>query len=324
MEIQSKAFLSEFKFLGVIGEGSFGRVYLVQNKANLNLYALKTIKKLENPTQHQVNLIAVERDILMRNENPFITKLYAFFQSKNYVYFLLEHCSHENLSHLILREKKLSEATAKFYAGCLVLGIEYLHSKGIIYRDLKPENILIDKRGYAKIADFGLSEKGFSLDTKSFKFCGTINYMPPEMVAGIGHGLTADWWSLGVVIYEMLVGVPPFIRQRKKRLFKAIIRRPARLPDESTVELIDLLDKLLRKNPKNRIGCEYDSMKIKIHPWFREIDWEKLQRSELEPPIMPIPPEIIEEVTGLDEEFLNDEVYLGEDSYSSLTPYFIM
>lgn len=201
------------------------------------------------------------------------------------LYMILEYCPNGNLGDLLDRVNNLSEEHAKMYAAEIVLAIEELHKNDIIYRDLKPDNIVIDKDGHVKLTDFGLSKEGVKDDKSAMSFCGSTAYLAPEMIKRKGHGKSVDWYLLGVLIYEMLSGVPPFYTQDGKKMMRDIIRQPLKLPRFVSQKGRHLLLMLMNKDPSKRLGAgKLGAQSIKEHPWFDEYDWNEVYARKLSVP----------------------------------------
>ena len=215
---------------------------------------MKIMKKHSMVKKNQVDHIKTERRILELIDHPFINKLQYAFQTESKLYLVTDYCPGGELFFHIQRVERFNEGAAEFYAGQIILAVEHLHKNNIIYRDLKPENVLIDRKGNIKITDFGLSKENI-IDNKSAKsFCGTPEYLAPEIILNKGHGKPVDWWSLGNLIYEMLTGIPPFYCKDNNLLFDAIINNEPEYPEYLSNEVIDLIQKLLIKNPDKRLG----------------------------------------------------------------------
>lgn len=231
------------QFLGItqIGKGSFGEVYLVIKQDTQQLFALKVLKKDKILSHNLIRYALTERNVLSYIRHPFIVSLQYAFQSTDKLFLVLEFCPGGDLSSQLLIEKKFSEQRAKIYISEILLALEELHKRDIIYRDLKPDNIVIDKDGHALLTDFGLSKEGVSDTLAAKSFCGSVAYLAPEMIKRNGHGKSIDWYLLGVVLYEMLVGVPPYFSSNKEELMNNIQRGKLKMPTYLSVEARELI-----------------------------------------------------------------------------------
>jgi serine/threonine protein kinase len=283
--------LSDFALLKVIGKGSFGKVMLARKRDSGRVYALKVLSKQAIADRKQVGHTLTERLVLGQISHPFIVGLRYAFQTKDKLYFVLDYCAGGELFFHLGKEGRFHEGRAKFYAAQIILALEHVHSKGVVYRDLKPENVLLDENGNVKLTDFGLSKEGVTaVDEGASSFCGTPEYLAPEILNRRGHGRAVDWWSLGALLYEMVTGWPPFYSTDRAELFELIRNKPLDLSEAAylTPEAADILQRLLAKNPKDRLGCsERDAEEVKSHPFFRGVDWGKLLRREIRPPWRP-------------------------------------
>jgi RAC serine/threonine-protein kinase len=221
--------------------------------------------------------------------HPYIVGLNMAFQSKSKLYFILDYCAGGELFFHLGRKGQFSQEVSVFYAAEITSALHCLHGYGIIYRDLKPENVLLDEEGHIRITDFGLSKEGVTdNDSGADSFCGTPEYLAPEILTRTGHGRAVDWWSLGAILYEMLVGSPPFYSNNRQKLFSKIQNSPVVFPPFISYEARDILEAFLHKNPAHRLGSgPEDAEEVKVHPIFADIDWELLERRELEPPWRP-------------------------------------
>ncbi|XP_007420550.1 ribosomal protein S6 kinase alpha-2 [Python bivittatus] len=285
-----KADPSQFELLKVLGQGSYGKVFLVRKIKGSDtgqLYAMKVLKKATLKVRDRVRS-KMERDILAEVNHPFIVKLHYAFQTEGKLYLILDFLRGGDLFTRLSKEVMFTEEDVKFYLAELALALDHLHGLGIIYRDLKPENILLDEEGHIKITDFGLSKEAIDHDKRAYSFCGTIEYMAPEVVNRRGHTQSADWWSFGVLMFEMLTGSLPFQGKDRKETMALILKAKLGMPQFLSVEAQSLLRALFKRNPSNRLGAGLDGVEeIKRHPFFATVDWNKLYRKEIKPPFKP-------------------------------------
>ncbi|XP_056616622.1 ribosomal protein S6 kinase alpha-2 isoform X1 [Triplophysa dalaica] len=285
-----KADPSQFELLKVLGQGSYGKVFLVRKIKGSDtgqLYAMKVLKKATLKVRDRVRS-KMERDILAEVNHPFIVKLHYAFQTEGKLYLILDFLRGGDLFTRLSKEVMFTEEDVKFYLAELALALDHLHSLGIIYRDLKPENILLDEEGHIKVTDFGLSKEAIDNDKRAYSFCGTIEYMAPEVVNRRGHTQSADWWSFGVLMFEMLTGSLPFQGKDRKETMALILKAKLGMPQFLSPEVQSLLRALFKRNPSNRLGAGPDGVEeIKRHIFFATIDWNKLYRREIKPPFKP-------------------------------------
>lgn len=280
--------IEDFDQLKILGQGAFGKVVLAQKKDNKKIYAIKILKKREILATDQLEHTLAEKLILSHVNHPFLVGLEYSFQTVERVYFVMEFMKGGELFQHLRKVKKFTEEQAKFFAACVTLGLGHLHTKNYIYRDLKLENILLDELGYAKLTDFGLA-KFIQKGDKALTFCGTPEYLAPEVILGKGHNRPADWWSLGILIYEMMHGLPPFYSTNMNMMYKRAIKDTVHW--KSNVKISknakDIIVKLLSKNPRKRLGSEADSLEVLSHPWFESLDWTDLLERKLKSPYIP-------------------------------------
>ena len=284
--------LEDFKIIKVLDKGSFGKVFLVENKLNGRLYAMKRIRKDVLIEKKQIENTQNEKKILLNLEHPFLLGMSYVIQNDLRIYFFLDFIEGGNLYQNLFKVKRFKEHQVKFFAAQLVLAFGFLHNEKIVHRDLKPENVLLDADGYLKLADFGLAK---SLDKKkplTYSFCGTTEYLAPEIIKDEGHSFTVDWWTLGILIYELRTGRTPFLHKNSHQTTKLIKSGRIIFPDpvkhkiDMSEEMKDIIVKLLNKNPTKRLGHK-SSRDVMDHPWFKDINWKKLYRKEIKPPYFP-------------------------------------
>jgi serine/threonine protein kinase len=280
----SSTSLDDFKKLEVIGQGSFGKVFLVKNINNNKIYAMKVLEKKFLIQKKQISHTKTERIALEKLKHPFIVKLNYAFQDITNVYFVTEFLSGGELFFHLRKKAGFKEKDVKFYMSQVLLALEFMHNNNYIYRDLKPENIMIDNEGNIKLTDFGLS-KIVKPNETTFTLCGTAEYLAPEILFGQGYDKTCDWFSFGVVIFEMFCGYHPF-RSKTKKIDPSIYLRKTYIPDKVGKNAKDLIEKLFVSDPKKRLG--YNSAdEVKNHPFFKDIDFDKVLNKEYKPPFIP-------------------------------------
>jgi len=243
--------------------------------------------------------------------------LHWSFQTEDNLYFVMDFINGGELFHHLSKEKKFSEDRAKFYAAEIVAGMQYLHKAGVIYRDLKPENLLLNYKGHIVMTDFGLSKEGLhAKDARTATFCGTPEYLAPEIIKGDDYTKAIDWWSVGTLIYEMLTGLPPFYTEDEENMYHKIMTSDLVIPPNFSPEVADIIKQFLQRDPKERLQ---ETQKIRSHPWFRDIDWAKLERCDVEPPFVPNV-KSPDDVTNINEEFLEEDINAEQDDEDNAKP----
>ena len=289
----SKISENDFTKIKLIGKGSYGNVFLVRYNKNNMIYAMKVYKKSDLREKNQENNTKSERNLLTQINFPFIVEVKFAFQTDSKLFLVQEFIQGGDLFFHIHSGQKFSTQKTKFYLVEIILAIDFLHKNNMIYRDLKPENILIDSKGHIKLTDFGLSKIVTNIEEKSFTICGTLQYIAPEIISGEGYNESVDWWSLGIIMYEMLAGKLPFKfnfdsqeeqEQNDLNIYDKKIKYPSWIEENAK----DLINKLLNKDPEKRIGSGKEGAEnIKKHPFFSDIDWNKALNKELRPPFIP-------------------------------------
>uniref|UniRef100_A0A8C4QPJ1 Ribosomal protein S6 kinase n=1 Tax=Eptatretus burgeri TaxID=7764 RepID=A0A8C4QPJ1_EPTBU len=281
-----------FQLLRVLGKGGYGKVFQVRKVTGADsgeIFAMKVLKKaaiVRNPkdTAHT----RAERSILQAIKHPFIVDLIYAFQTGGKLYLILEYLSGGELFMQLEREGIFMEDTACFYLAEITLALGHLHSHGIIYRDLKPENIMLNPQGHIKLTDFGLCKEAVHDGTVTHTFCGTIEYMAPEILTRSGHNRAVDWWSLGALMYDMLTGAPPFAADNRKKTIDKILRCKLSLPPYLSIEAREILKKLLTRTVSMRLGAAAtDAEEVQGHPFFQHISWRDLLARKIDPPFKP-------------------------------------
>eukprot|EP00456_Euglypha_rotunda_P048543 TRINITY_DN388_c0_g1_i7.p1 TRINITY_DN388_c0_g1~~TRINITY_DN388_c0_g1_i7.p1 ORF type:complete len:522 (+),score=125.71 TRINITY_DN388_c0_g1_i7:100-1566(+) len=286
LDTTEKVKLEDFELLKVLGRGSFGKVMQVRKKTDGKVYAMKILKKRAIIARNQVEHTKAERKILQSLQHPFLMTLRYAFQSKEKLYFVLDYFQGGELFFHLKNNRRFPEDVARIYVGEIGLALGHLHSLQVIYRDLKPENILLDDNGHVCLTDFGLSKDVDPTD-KAHTFCGTPEYLAPEIVTGAGHDKAVDWWSLGILLYELTVGIPPFYSQNVNEMYNKIQHGVLRFPPFLSENCKSLIVQLLNRDPKKRLGSKDDVNDIKAHPFFKTISWEKMMKKEIDPPYKP-------------------------------------
>ncbi|KAF7301471.1 Non-specific serine/threonine protein kinase [Mycena indigotica] len=301
----------DFEFLKLIGRGTFGKVFQVRKRDTKRIYAMKVLSKKEIVAKKEVAHTIGERKILQKSlESPFLVGLKFSFQTDTDLYLITDFKSGGELFWHLQRETRFTEERARFYIAELILALEHLHKYDIVYRDLKPENILLDATGHVALCDFGLSKADLRSDQLTTTFCGTTEYLAPEMLLDeLGYSKLVDFWSLGVLLFEMCCGWSPFYAEDTQQMYKNIcfgkIRFPKGAINEDGKQFVKCL---LNRNPKLRLGAQRDAEELKEHPFFASLDWDALARKQVTPPFKPIV-ESDESTANFDEAFTSADLH---------------
>uniref|UniRef100_A0A3Q2IB27 Serine/threonine-protein kinase N1 n=1 Tax=Equus caballus TaxID=9796 RepID=A0A3Q2IB27_HORSE len=300
--------LEDFKFLAVLGRGHFGKVLLSEFRPSGELFAIKALKKGDIVARDEVESLMCEKRILAavtEAGHPFLVNLFGCFQTPEHVCFVMEYSAGGDLM-LHIHSDVFSEPRAIFYSACVVLGLQFLHEHKIVYRDLKLDNLLLDTEGYVKIADFGLCKEGMGYGDRTSTFCGTPEFLAPEVLTDTSYTRAVDWWGLGVLLYEMLVGESPFPGDDEEEVFDSIVNDEVRYPRFLSAEAIGIMRRLLRRNPERRLGSsERDAEDVRKQPFFRTLGWDALLARRLPPPFVPTLSGRTD-VSNFDEEFTGE------------------
>lgn len=301
----------DFDLLKVIGKGSFGKVMLVKKKDDGQIYAMKVLRKDAIIKRRQVAHTRAEKDILTKLKHPFIVNLNYAFQTPDKLFMILDFINGGELFFHLKNEGRFSESRVKLYAAEISLAMAHCHKIGVVYRDIKPENILISNLGHIVITDFGLCKQIDDGGTKTF--CGTPEYLAPEVLKGQAHGLPVDWWSLGTLSYEMLTGLPPYYSQNINEMYEKILYDPLVFPAFLSADCQSFLEGLLTRDPDQRLGSDNDGDEVLAHPWLAQFDKEKLLARGYTPEFIPKPSSAIS-TEYIDEAFLAEGVDDSEGS----------
>lgn len=287
-DLLRKVGAEDFEVLCVVGQGAFGRVFQVYRAMTEEILAMKVMRKDRILGKNHSEYVRTEKNILTRVKHPYVVELRYSFQTPQKLYLLLEFVNGGHLYYQLVRQGIFREEVARLYAAELLLALEHLHSLGIAHRDLKPENILLDVDGHIKLTDFGLARPGLGDSTRETNsMVGTVEYMAPEVLTGKGHGKPADWWSLGIIITEMLTGEVPFKARSKAHLQKTILSQKLRLPGFLSQHAHSLLKALLNKDAAKRLGSAEGAAELRRHPFFKPINWKALEERRVPSPFRP-------------------------------------
>ncbi|KAK4320370.1 hypothetical protein Pmani_008785 [Petrolisthes manimaculis] len=291
--------LDDFELIRVIGRGSYAKVLMVELKKTKRIYAMKVIKKTLVTDDEDIDWVQTEKHVFETASNhPFLVGLHSCFQTPSRLFFVIEFVRGGDLMFHMQRQRRLPEEHARFYAAEICLALNFLHEKGIIYRDLKLDNVLLDHEGHIKLTDYGMCKEGIRPGDTTSTFCGTPNYIAPEILQGVEYSFSVDWWALGVLLYEMLAGKSPFDIvgasdnpdcNTEDFLFQVILERPIRIPRSLSVKAASILKGFLNKNPVDRLGCHPETGFTDIinHPFFKTILWDMLEQRQVPPPYRP-------------------------------------
>uniref|UniRef100_A0A7S4N677 Protein kinase domain-containing protein n=1 Tax=Guillardia theta TaxID=55529 RepID=A0A7S4N677_GUITH len=289
-EAAGKYSLQDFEPMKVIGNGCFGKVMMVKCKKNGKIYAMKTIKKAHVVKNNKVRHTLAERNIMQKINHPFVMKLHYAFQNNGKLYMVMDYLNGGDIFYHLSVSRRFPEERSKFYAAEVLMALECLHEHGFIYRDLKPENVLTDSEGHIRLTDFGLSKENFEEGMSMNTFVGTTEYLAPEVLKQKGYGKEVDWWSLGVLIFEMLTGCPPFYSKNRQMTFRMILSAELNVPEWLSPSAKAIIRELLVRDPAARLGSgTRGAADIKRHAFFSSIDFPALYRKEVSPPFTPAP-----------------------------------
>jgi len=337
--------IDDFDLIRVIGRGSYAKVLMVELKKTKRLYAMKVMKKEMVTDDEDIDWVQTEKHVFETASNhPFLVGLHSCFQTSSRLFFVIEFVRGGDLMFHMQRQRRLPEEHARFYSAEISLALNFLHERGIIYRDLKLDNVLLDHEGHVKLTDYGMCKEGIREGDTTATFCGTPNYIAPEILRGEDYSFSVDWWALGVLLYEMLAGRSPFDvvgatdnpdQNTEDYLFQVILEKTIRIPRSLSVKAGSILKGFLSKNPLERLGCHKDSgfMEIMTHPFFKTIEWEALEQKQITPPYRPrleserdlanFPPEFTDEPVRLtpDDTSLIDKIDQSEfDGFEYINP----
>jgi len=316
--------MDDFELLRVIGRGSYAKVFMVEQRTTKRYYAMKVIKKELVNDDEDIDWVQTEKHVFeVASNHPFLVGLHSCFQTPSRLFFIIEFVNGGDLMFHMQRQRRLPEEHARFYSAEICLALNFLHEKGIVYRDLKLDNVLLDSDGHIKLTDYGMCKEGLRPGDSTSTFCGTPNYIAPEMLRGEDYDFSVDWWALGVLMFEMLAGRSPFDivgqtdnpdQNTEDYLFQVILEKPIRIPRSLSVKAASVLKGFLNKSPVERLGCHPTTGfgDIQSHPFFRTIDWELLFAKQITPPYKPQ----VRSDTDLehfDPQFTNEPVQLTPD-----------
>uniref|UniRef100_A0AAX7SQP6 protein kinase C n=1 Tax=Astatotilapia calliptera TaxID=8154 RepID=A0AAX7SQP6_ASTCA len=297
--------IEDFKCISVLGRGHFGKVLLAEYKRSGKMYAIKALKKGDIVTRDEVDSLMCEKrifEVINSSRHPFLVNLYGCFQTADHVCFVMAYSPGGDLMTHI-HNSIFNESQARFFSSCVLLGLEFLHKNKIVYRDLKLDNLLMDADGFVRIADFGLCKEEMGHGDRTSTFCGTPEFLAPEVLTDSNYTRSVDWWGLGVLVYEMLVGESPFPGDDEEEVFDSIVNDDVRYPRLLSPNSASLIQKLLQKNPELRLGAgEEDALEIKRHKFYEEMDWDALLAKKVKPPFLPAI-RAPQDVSNFDEEF---------------------
>ncbi|XP_042711100.1 protein kinase C epsilon type isoform X5 [Chrysemys picta bellii] len=289
------------------------KVMLAELKGKDEVYAVKVLKKDVILQDDDVDCTMTEKRILaLARKHPYLTQLYCCFQTKDRLFFVMEYVNGGDLMFQIQRSRKFDEPRSRFYAAEVTSALMFLHQHGVIYRDLKLDNILLDAEGHCKLADFGMCKEGILNGVTTTTFCGTPDYIAPEILQELEYGPSVDWWALGVLMYEMMAGQPPFEADNEDDLFESILHDDVLYPVWLSKEAVSILKAFMTKNPNKRLGCvasQNGEDAIKQHPFFKEIDWVLLEQRKIKPPFKPRI-KTKRDVNNFDQDFTREEPVL--------------
>ncbi|XP_070522322.1 atypical protein kinase C isoform X2 [Cardiocondyla obscurior] len=324
-DMQRQYSLNDFELIRVIGRGSYAKVLMVELKRTKRIYAMKVIKKSLVTDDEDIDWVQTEKHVFETASNhPFLVGLHSCFQTPSRLFFVIEFVRGGDLMFHMQRQRRLPEDHARFYVAEISLALNFLHEKGIIYRDLKLDNVLLDHEGHVKLTDYGMCKEGIREGDNTGTFCGTPNYIAPEILRGEEYSFSVDWWALGVLLYEMLAGRSPFDltsaaedpdKNTEDFLFQVILEKTIRIPRSLSVKAASVLKGFLCKDPAERLGCAKRPTgfhDIMTHAFFKAIDWDMLEQKQVTPPYKPRL-DSDRDLANFPPEFTDEEVRLTPD-----------
>ena len=285
-QLISKCF---FKYYYPIGKGGFGRVWKVELRRSKQLFAMKEMDKLRILSKRSVHSVMNERGILEILKHPFIVNMLYAFQDRDNLYLVMDLMSGGDLRYHINKHRFFVEAQARFFAACIITGLEYIHDNSVIHRDIKPENLVIDSKGYVKITDFGIARIWCPENSKDTS--GTPGYMAPEVMCRQNHGVAVDYFALGVILFEIMLGRRPYVGRDRKEIRDQILSRQVQvrmndIPPGWSIEAADFINKLIQRKTARRLGAK-GALEVKAHPWMRDFNWDALYIGAMPSPYVP-------------------------------------
>lgn len=277
--------LDDFEMVKTVGTGTFGRVLLCRHNSTGDYFAMKILAIADVIRLKQVEHVRNEKAVLSHVRHPFIINLYWSYHDTTFLYMLFDFVSGGELFTYLRNAGHFTSSTSNFYASEIISALDYLHKRSIVYRDLKPENLLLDRDGHLKITDFGFAKR---LTDRTWTLCGTPEYLAPEIIQSKGHNKAVDWWALGILIYEMLSGYPPFFDENPFGIYEKILAGKIEWPRHMDPVAKDLIKKLLVQDRTKRLGNMKNAAEdVKRHRWFKTLNWEDVFTRAIKPPIVP-------------------------------------
>ena len=300
---------NSFDFLSIIGKGGFGKVWRVRYKKNYKEFAMKEMSKARIIEKNCVSSIIGERDILSQIHHPFIINMIFSFQDENNLYLVMNLFTGGDLRYQINKNHIFTEYQSKFFIACLILGLEVIHINNIIHRDIKPENLVLDYKGYLKITDFGIAKK--QVKQNSNETSGTPGYMAPEVMNCQNHTIVVDYYAMGIICYELMMGVRPYVGENRNEIKEKILARQImiknhEIPNGWSKEAADFINNLIQRKPNMRLGYKGINQ-IKTHKWFNRFSWEDLYNMKIEAPFIPSDDDNYDENICTKEDIINNE-----------------
>ena len=307
-----------FVFQFVIGRGGFGKVWQVIMKKNKKKYALKEMSKVKIIDRRSIKNIKNEREFLSKFRNPFLVNMICAFQDYENLYLVMDLLTGGDLRYHLCQRKTFIEEETKFFISCLILGLEYIHQNNIIHRDIKPENLVLDEKGYVRITDFGVAK--ISRPDNSSETSGTPGYMAPEVLMGKNHSFPVDFYAIGIMGYEFMLGYRPYVGKNRKEIKKLVLSKPAIIDENNNTkgwsrESIDFINKCLKRKVTKRLGYANGIEELKDHPWFNDNNWEEIYNKKALAPFVP------KLVGNYDKKYCNENEKIGEETFEKYQHY---